>query len=87
MDMRRVAEGIRMTWAQSKHNRRRCRCGMAVADGAGYRAKHEAGTWHQQHQELKRLRALKLGYAEIGRQLGITRAYVQQLFKEARNRS
>lgn len=76
-----------MTWTQPKHDRRHCRCGIWVAAGAGYRRKHESGTWHQQHKELRRLRALNLGYAEIGRQLGITRAYVQQLFKEARNLS
>jgi DNA-binding CsgD family transcriptional regulator len=68
------------------NNHHRCRCGMIVTEKIRYRQKHESGTWHQQHRELRRLRALGLGYAEIGRQLGLTRAYVQQLFKKLERR-
>jgi len=57
-----------------------CACGLAIT--VGQQARHERGRWHQVAAEARRLRALDLSFADIGRQLGLTRAYVRQRFHQ-----
>jgi CRP-like cAMP-binding protein len=55
-----------------------CECGKQVK--RGYLRYHEESIWHQQYLTAISLRQRGLTFAEIGRQLGMTRAYVSQMF-------
>ena len=60
-----------------KLKKRKCRqCGVPIT--AAGRSRHERGVWHREFPKIKLFtKFFQLSYAEIGRQLGLTRAYVR----------
>ena len=57
----------------------RCQCGMWLSPAQLKR--HKRGVWHAKFVRAQELRERGLTFAEIARQLGVTRAYVSQRFK------
>lgn len=65
-------------WDKTKHKSYTCSCGRKVKPAG--RSKHEAGMWHRQYKDILFMQERGLNYAEIGRQLGVSRAYVGNMF-------
>jgi AraC-like DNA-binding protein len=57
-----------------------CSCGLVIM--APYLKNHEKTMWHQMAPQALELKDRGLTFAEIARQLGVTRAYIQQRFKK-----
>jgi hypothetical protein len=54
-----------------------CACGLPLPARAGWRDTHLKSKWHAAGAEAIALRSRGVSYAEIGRQLNLTRAYVR----------
>lgn len=66
----------RAHWNNAKHEPQRCACGDWIT--RPHRPRHKVGWWHRHHLEVRRLLGRGLSCAEIGRQLGVGRAYVHR---------
>jgi hypothetical protein len=58
---------------------KKCRCGMWLSPAQ--LSRHKEGIWHGKASHAKELRGRGLSFAEIARQLGVTRAYISQRFR------
>jgi DNA-binding CsgD family transcriptional regulator len=61
-----------------KKKKIRCVCGLPISPGQ--QARHELGRWHRAASEAHHLRSHGLSFADIARNLGLSRAYVSQKF-------
>ena len=75
-----LAEDLELMWNVEKHKPYKCSCGRWVITAG--KIKHETGRWHKEHERFKELRAKGLTFAEIGRQLGVSRVFVREMFAE-----
>ena len=65
-------------WDKAKHIFYLCSCGRRVKPAG--RSKHEAGVWHRQYRDILSMQERGLSYAEIGRQVGVSRVYIGTMF-------
>jgi hypothetical protein len=69
-----------VSWSKELHAMKLCTCGMKVT--VSHLPRHYKGLWHTRYLELNDLKKRGMSFAEIGRQMKVSRVYILHLFRK-----